>query len=101
MSNQEFDMWEVLGIPCAGYSSSLDEAMIGVLCGIKDKKFNSDIAHELNLNEDFVELMQSIACSAKLATYGTSPRGAFPEDEKALSIFIEKADEQFKKKWAE
>lgn len=95
----EFDMWEALGVPCAGYSSSIDDAMIGVLIGISKHQYCSDIAKELKLPEDYVELLQSIACSAGLAEYGTSPRGAFPKDIVQLDTFIEKCDSYYGDKW--
>ncbi len=39
--------------------------------------FSSDIAKECGWPEEYVELIKYILCSANLAEYGTSPRGAW------------------------
>ena len=96
----EFDMWEVLHVSCAGYNSKIDEDMIGVLCGIRDKKFSTDIANDLKLPEEYVELLQAIVCSAGLAEYGTSPRGCWFDYHLCADEFIEKCNTWFKQKWA-
>lgn len=73
-----WDPWSALGISCASYSSQIDADAIHILKAIASRQFNSDIAVMLGLPEQYVELLQSIFCSAGWCDYGTSPRGCFP-----------------------
>ena len=101
---QEFDMWEHFGLKCGSYSSEIDRAVIEImkLCQRPDPMFMTDIAKKLELPEIFVELVQNIICSANdLFTYGCSPRGCFPEDDKKVSEFIRKCEGYYKAMWEE
>lgn len=96
-----FDMWEELGIRFASYSQSIDRKVIDIMkCKLnKDTSFSSNCAKHLAIDEDFVELINYIFCSALDFDYGTSPRGCWPPDEEAFKEFIEKCEKQYKKVW--
>jgi len=71
------DFWrDELGV-IAPYNMRIDHDALAVLKGIVAGKFNSDIAKELDLPEQYVELLQTLFCSADWAEYGTSPRGCW------------------------
>lgn len=72
-----WDFWEEAGLSCVSYNSDIDFDLYRVFCGVIEKKFNTDLASELKLPEQYVELLQSILCSVGWCDYGTSPRGCF------------------------
>jgi hypothetical protein len=74
---EEPDFWELVGLHCVGYNSQIDEDALAVLKGIAVGKYCTDIANELGLPAQYVELLQSIFCSADWCEYGTSPRGCW------------------------
>ena len=72
--------WDILGIPNGTYSSAVDEHIIYVIERMipnPHAAYSSDIAKERGWPEEYVELIKYILCSANLAEYGTSPRGAW------------------------
>lgn len=69
--------WEEWGLNCVCYTSQIDEDMINILKCIRDKKYMSAIAKELNLQEQYVEFIQCILASKNIVEYGTSPRGCW------------------------
>lgn len=96
----EWDFWDdEAELHCVGYNSQIDEDMLAVLKGIAAKKFNSDIAAELGLPEQYVELMQSIFCSVGWAEYGTSPRGCWIDPTHDAGSLIAKYDAYVQKRW--
>ncbi len=71
---------------------------------IRDKKYNSDIAIELDMSTSHVELIQYILCSADICEYGTSPRGCWfntypPEKAIDADEYIAKWKEYYQQKW--
>lgn len=72
-----WDFWEEVGLSCVSYNSQIDEDALAVLKGIRANKYNTEIAAELGLPAQYVELLQSIFCSAGWCEYGTSPRGCW------------------------
>jgi hypothetical protein len=99
MEYNEFDPWEEFGLRCVNYNSQIDEDMINVMKCIKNKKYNSDIAVELNLSEQYVELLQSILCSKNICEYGTSPRGCWFMHSIDADEYINKWQEYYKNNW--
>jgi hypothetical protein len=97
----EFDMWNELGVPCGGYSSRIDFLVIEIMKNLQFPilPYVTDIAKKLEVSEDFVELVQYILCSKDLFEYGVSPRGCFPKSYDQVKEFIEKCEEQYKKLW--
>jgi hypothetical protein len=75
--------WEDAKISCASYNAQIDLDALNVLLCIRGKMFNSTIAAKLNLPDQYVELIQSIFCSADWCEYGGSPRGCWmlPHDD--------------------
>lgn len=69
-----FDPWEVFPALYGSYSSGFDDMAILVLENILNQRWGADngegLAHEM-----FREML----CVAGLCTYGTSPRGCFPD----------------------
>lgn len=64
------DFWaDVLGLPSGGYNGHVDQDIIDVMQKMADQEFFAQNTHE--------ELIAYILCSAELAEYGTSPRGAW------------------------
>ncbi|MCH2074226.1 MAG: hypothetical protein MK130_05115 [Puniceicoccaceae bacterium] len=60
---------DILGVGCGGYNSEVDDSVISVVERMLRKEFFAENVHE--------ELISYILCSADLAEYGTSPRGAW------------------------
>lgn len=78
---EEDDPWLELGIPCGGYCSDIDDAVIAVLHCLRDDegcRWFENCAKATGLNEMFVRLLFA-ALSKAWFTYGTSPRGIFPD----------------------
>ncbi|MEG3175861.1 hypothetical protein U1872_06435 [Sphingomonas sp. RB3P16] len=69
-----FDPWNVFPALYGSYSSDFDDMAILVLDNILNNRWGADhgetLAHEM-----FREML----CTAGLCTYGTSPRGCFPD----------------------
>lgn len=69
-----FDPWEAFPSVYGSYSSDFDDMAILVLDNILNKRWGADhgegLAHEM-----FREML----CTAGLCSYGTSPRGCFPD----------------------
>lgn len=70
-----------INLRCGGYSFTIDLDIYNVmkLSADSDTMYSAYIAKELNLSEDYVELIKYIICSEDLADYGTSPRGSWLE----------------------
>ncbi len=84
------EIWQEI-IPCGGYSSEVDDAIIKVMQLIRDKRliFYSDICKITGFQSEFVQLVQYILSTMDYAEYGTSPRGCWltPTGEKMLKVF--------------
>lgn len=94
-------MWELLGVSYGGYNSEIDRLVIDIMKSLMrpDCLYMTDIAKILNCDELFVETIQYILCSTGLWTYGTSPRGCFPENDEKCRELIDKCEIYFKEKW--
>jgi len=83
------EIWDL--ITCGGYSSEVDDDIILVMETIKQQRaiYVTDIADKLNIQRNYVALIQYIICSLDYAEYGTSPRGCWltEEGEKILEVF--------------
>lgn len=77
--SDDWDFWtdEVKSLHCVGYNSKIDYDALAVLEGIQFKEYCTEIATKTGLPAEYVELLQSIFCSAGWAEYGTSPRGCW------------------------
>jgi len=92
--------WDILGIPKGTYNSAVDEHIIYVIDRMIPKPyaaFSSDIAKEKGWPEEYVELIKYILCSAELAEYGTSPRGAWINHD--LADLMPKVIERWRANW--
>lgn len=97
-----WDFWlHEAKLACVGYSSGIDYHLIAVWRGIMANKFSTQIAEELNLSGEYVELLQSIFCSADWAEYGTSPRGCWPVYKSDPQAQLEKLLKWYKFRWGE
>lgn len=76
----DIDTLTLMGFNYSSYNSKVYDELRGVISCVANRKFNSEIAKELNLTESHVELIQYILCDKKLVDYGTSPRGCWLED---------------------
>lgn len=94
-----WDFWEEAKIHCASYNSNIDLDLYRVFCGIVAKKFNTDIAAELKLPPQYVELLQSILCSMSWCDYGTSPRGCFVDLDHDPEVLRAKLLDYLGRKW--
>jgi len=85
-----YDMWEDLGLSCAGYNSEIDADVIAV-CEHIISSFDESTPEPkpLDLDDKYVELIKYILCNAGLCDYGTSPRVCFSNRGK-LEEFLEK-----------
>lgn len=100
--NEDFYMWDKLGLKCASYSSLIDWHVIQVmkLLAVRDPFPSSQtIAEALDLPEAYIELIHYILCSADLCEYGTSPRSCWPEDDKKFQEFITSCELYYKRVW--
>lgn len=74
------EFWDILGVPYGSYNSAVDEHIIYVIermMPTPHAAYTSEIAKDRGWPEEYVELIKYILCSAGLAEYGTSPRGAW------------------------
>lgn len=73
---------------CATYDGAVDSEVLRVLGLIISKRviYYTDIAKELNLEPNHVQLIQFLLCTADLCEYGCSPRGCW-ETEKGKEFF--------------
>jgi len=98
--NQEWDFWEdEAKINCVAYNSQIDQDLINIFKLISEGKFNTKIAKELDLPDQYVELMQSILCHADWCDYGTSPRGCWIDHKKDKLELIEKLEKYYFNRW--
>lgn len=117
----EFDFWEQrLKLPCRCYNSVIDRHIYTVAKEIIDARKadafmgNPEIAKELQLQPEYVELIQY--CLADIHyppkegenyyhgnpfTYGTSPRGLFVNNEKNADLFLEEFRKYYFAQWKE
>jgi hypothetical protein len=97
------DDWNFWGdtakLSCVGYNGAIDHDALGVLRGIAAGKFCDDIATELNLPRQYVELLQSIFCSVGWADYGTSPRGCWIDPDHKGEELIGAYAAYMKRRW--
>jgi glucan biosynthesis protein len=101
MNEDEWHFWsDEAKLSCVGYSSRLDYDALNVLKGIAEKKYNTDIAQELGLPEQYVELLQSIFCSVDWCEYGTSPRGCWIDPSKDADELIAKFERYYRDRWS-
>lgn len=68
--------WDAAGV-IRPYSEQIDIDALAVLRCVVAKKGTATIAKETGLSESYVELLQTVFCSADWCDYGTSPRHAF------------------------
>lgn len=98
--------WDTMNTSYVGYNSQIDLDAINVLKLIRKKKFNIDIASELNLPQQYVELLQCIFVSAdnEIFDYGSSPRGVWMNDHTSemaekCDAYVKAWEEYYIKKW--
>ncbi len=72
-----FNFFDMNGMQCVGYDEQIDIDFLNVLMLIKEKISYYEIAKRLELPEQYIELIQSIFCSAGWCEYGTSPRACW------------------------
>lgn len=100
--DNEFDPWTEWGLGCVGYNGQIDTDVINILKRIREKKFCTDIAKELNLPAQYVELIQSILASHDIVEYGTSPRGCwFNMSEIEADAYIKKWEDFYFRQYNE
>lgn len=84
------EIWQEI-IPCGGYASEVDDAIIAVMQLIRDKMpiFYTDICKITGFQSEFVQLIQYILSTLDYAEYGTSPKGCWltAKGEKMLKLF--------------
>ncbi|MGO7273906.1 hypothetical protein ACCT18_01210 [Rhizobium ruizarguesonis] len=73
----EFSPYEAIGVPYASYNSDIDDDILNVMRGVRDRMYCSDIATKYGMSPSHVELIQALLIGAALADYGSSPRGSF------------------------
>lgn len=99
--DREWDFWEdACKIYCVPYDKAIDDDLLAVLKGIALKKYNTDIAKELGYPPQYVELLQSILCSADWCDYGTSPRGCWIRHDLDADALIAKLERDIARRWA-
>lgn len=99
---EEWDFWEhELKLRCIAYTSEIDADLINVYKGIMAHKYNTEIASELKLPPQYVELLQEMFCSADWASYGTSPRGCWPNLDHNPEEQLAKLKAWYLRKWEE
>lgn len=99
-TDTEFDPWLELGLYAVSYNSQIDADVINVLKCVKQKKFSTDIAKELNLPDQYVELIMSILASKNILEYGTSPRGGwFNMSNEEADAYIKKWEDYYYRTW--
>lgn len=96
----EDDPWLYFNMGCGGYCSGIDRSIIQIVeCLCKKQTYYSEIAKQLELDEQFVELVLYILCSNHICDYGVSPRGCWIDHsidkEKLMKAFIS----YFEKTW--
>lgn len=62
-------------------------------------KYMTEIAEATGLEENYVELIQTLLCAADWCNYGTSPRGCFPDDDNVYPQLLEQLKSYIAKKW--
>jgi hypothetical protein len=98
----EWDFWtDEAELGCVGYNSEIDTDALAVLKAIQAGKFNSDIATELGLPTQYVELLQSIFCSVGWGEYGTSPRGCWIAHEHDANALVTKFEAYVERRWGD
>lgn len=91
--------WDTL-TPLGSYNSEIDDQGIAILKLIVSEPgiFCNDIAKRVGLHPSHVELWQYLFCGADICDYGTSPRGCFPNGDKAKA-FLENWKVYRQKSW--
>ncbi|MDJ0921057.1 MAG: hypothetical protein QNI84_08005 [Henriciella sp.] len=77
------DFWsDILDVQCGGYGTAVDEDVMFVLDKMSRNEFvASKVAHEKGWPASYAEFISYVVCSAGLADYGSSPRGAWIFDD--------------------
>lgn len=102
--DEDFDIWDRLGISCGGYSSAVDEQIYQAAQEIVAARkadstiFVDALAAKIGISEKHAELIQYILASVRYEdrphlkdcpfTYGTSPRGLFVDDMECAERFL-------------
>lgn len=75
--DDDYNFWYEEFNLIAAYNGQIDLDFQNVLRCISEKKFSTEIAKELNLTPEYVELVQTMFCNINWCEYGTSPRGCW------------------------
>ena len=115
MRGPYWDPWLAMGVPCGGYSSTVDDDALSVLRAINDgtksgraggeyRNYVTEITKTTSLSETHVELYQYLFCSANWCEYGTSPRGCwfvYDYGEGFGDRLITAWEEYYQRKWVD
>ena len=96
-----WDFWEdEAAIDCVSYNARIDIDAYQVLQGIALGHGNKQIADDLKLPEQYVELLQSIFCSVGWCDYGTSPRACWIDHRHSKDELVEKYAKYIERRWS-